>query len=333
MNNYRDILDAMQIYGDKLDTVNVGWIDKDGIQIKDFVRLIFHNDLYVIFGRQMEEREETYKVDYSDIRSIHGMLIPSVEYEHETREDDSFLKCITHPKDTFENEEEMLRAASNLLKELICKYGHWLPRGGKATSYGNLDERDWYIRLEEFVIAARKHRLCYNLNKAMGFKDCDSGGLASEWRCRIYNTVTNLIKIKGIGDDEKHLIAKILPHVKKYKKAKTSNTKIEKVRNITLDSIKNKSEIDILRELMFNFEKDGNIFKPQRRFEDLYFNFVDKTLEDKTCAEIAKVTGASVDTLYGWGRKTRENINYLKNNSNVSNDKKQVLEMIEVFFV
>ena len=333
MNNYTDILDAMQIYGDKLDTVHVGWIDKDGIQIKDFVRLIFHNDLYVIFCRQMEEREETYKVDYSDIRSIHGMLIPKVEYEHEEGENRSFLNCITHRNESFENEEEMLRAASKLLKELICKYGHWLPRGGKAISYGNLDERDWYIRLEEFVIAASKNRYCYNLNKAMGFKDCDSGGLASEWRCRIYNTVSNLIKIKGIGDNEKHLISKILPHVKKYKKAKNNNKKIEKVRNITLDNIKNKSEIDILRELMFNFGKDDNIFKPQRRFEDLYFNFVDKTLEDKTCAEIAKVTGASVDTLYGWGRKTRENINYLKNNSNVSNDKKQVLEMIEVFFV
>ena len=332
MNNYTDLLDAMQIYGDKLDTVHIGWIDKDGIQIKDFVRLIFHNDLYVIFGRQMEEREETYKVDYSDIRSIHGMLIPSVEYEHETCENDSFLTCISHEEDTFENEEEMLRAASKLLKELICKHGHWLPRGMKATSYGNFDERDWYLRLEEFVIAASKNRLCYNLNKAMGFRDCDSGGLASEWRCRIYNTVTNLIKIKSINDNDKHLISKILPHVRKYKVGNRNTKRIERIRKLTLDNIKNKSEINILRELMFNFEKDSNIFKPQKRFEDLYFNFVDKTLEQNAYKEIAKVTGASVDTLYGWARKTRENINYLKNNNNVSNDKKQVLEMIEVFF-
>ena len=336
MISYTDILNAIQIYGDKLDAVHVGWIDKDGFQIEDFVRLIFHNDLYVIFCRQMNEREETYKVDYSDIRSIHGMLVPTKEYEHEVieneDEDDTFISCISHEEDTFENEEEMLKAAAKVLKELICKYGHWNPRGNKATSHVNFDERDWYIRLEEFILAASKNRWCYDLNRAMSFKDSNSGGLASEWRCRIYYTVVNLIKMKSINDDDKHLISKILPHVRKYK-VNNNKKRIEKVRNITLDNIKNKSEINILKELMFNFEKDNNIFKPQKRFEDLYFNFVDKTLERNAYKEIAKVTGASVDTLYGWARKTRENIRYFKNNDNVTNDKKQVLDMIEVFFV
>lgn len=336
MINYTDIINAIQIYGEKLNTVHIGWNDKDGIRINDFVRLIFHNDLYVILGRQTEEREETYKVDYSDIRSIHGMPIHSVEYEHDENEveveDDSFLTCVVCEDESFENEEEMLRAGAKILKELICKYGHWLPRGGKSTLSCNLEEKNWFIRLEDFVIASSKHRFCYDLNKAMSFKDCESGGLASEWRCRIYNTIINLIKIKSINDKDKHLISKILPYVRIKNKPKNNNKKIEKIKNITLDNVKNETEINVLRELMFKFKKDTNIFKPHRKNEKLYFNFVDKTLERNAYSEIAKVTGTSIDTLYGWGKKTRENINYLKNNSRVSDDKKQILEMIGVFF-
>ena len=83
MNNYKDILDAMQIYGEKLETVHVGWIDTDGIQIKDFVRPVFHNDLYVVFARKMVERWESYTVNYSDIRSIHGIQLQSRVFEHD----------------------------------------------------------------------------------------------------------------------------------------------------------------------------------------------------------------------------------------------------------
>ena len=191
MNNYREILDAIQIYCDKLDTVHVGWIDKDGIQIKDFVRLIFHNDLYVIFGRQMEEREETYKVDYSDIRSIHGVQIQNRVFEHDEVEDKVDTLLNVH-KEIIGTDEDMINFShvTEVLKRLMNVYGFRSENDRPTTLTENKKTLDWYLRLQEFIQIAYDYKVGWKIAERMGIKE----NRAIEWKRKLVNTIRSFIK-------------------------------------------------------------------------------------------------------------------------------------------
>lgn len=317
MNNYTDIINAIQIYGEKLNTVHIGWNDKDGIRINDFVRLIFHNDLYVILGRQMEEREETYKVDYSDIRSIHGLQLQNRVFEHDEHDEIDEENFIKTKSSIIGHDEDMMKSINNfshigmLIKKLIDSYGFISIEGRKVRATESLYEKDWYVRLEDFISACYKTSKCYEIGQKMGIKDY----LASEWRLRLYNTVINFLNDKRVNDNDKEVLRLIIDKItpKRNLKPNILNDK-KKINRI----IQNTNEINVLRELMFGVYKNDNcVFKPRVKFREAYEHFIDLKLENEAYYEISNLTGVPVKTLYEWNQKTKNNVNYFrKNNSN-----------------
>ena len=298
MNNYTDILDAMQIYGKKLDAVHVGWIDKDGIEIKDFVRLIFHNDLYVIFGRQMEEREETYKVDYSDIRSIHGMKVHTRKFEHNKVEDevDTLLNV---QKEIIGTDEDMINFShvTEVLKRLMNAYGFRSENDRHTTLTENKKTLDWYLRLQEFIQIAYDYKVGWKIAERMGIKE----NRAIEWKRKIVNTIRSFIKNGRVNKNDKDVLNVI------YNKLKTNKTVISNTKSVSIinHSIKNTNEISLLRKLMFESEE---AFKPHASRLESYYKFVDMKLEEEAISAINKVTGTPLRTLYGWEAKTKNNL-------------------------
>jgi hypothetical protein len=314
MNNYKDILDAMQIYGDKLDTVHVGWIDKDGIEIKDFVRLVWWNDLEVVLIRQMSEREVSRTIPYSDIRSIHGVQLQSRIFEHDEVDEDIFIKT---KSSIIGHDEDMMKTIDNfshigmIIKKLIDSYGFVSVEGNKVRPTESLYEKDWYIRLEEFISVCYKKSKCYEIGQMMGIKD----GVASEWRMRLYNTVINFLNDKRVNENDKEVLRLIIDKITPKRNLKTSlYNDMKKINRV----IQNTNEINVLRELTFGVYKDDNcVFKPRVKFRDAYEHFIDLKLENEAYYEISNVTGVPVKTLYEWNQKTKNNVNYFrKNNSN-----------------
>lgn len=303
MTNYTDILDAIQIYGDKLNAVHVGWIDKDGIQIKDFVRLIFHNDLYVIFGRQMEEREETYKVDYSDIRSIHGMKVHTRKFEHDEVEvevEDKVDTLLTVHKEIIGTDEDMINFShvTDVLKRLMNVYGFRSENDRHTTLTENKKTLDWYLRLQEFIQIAYDYKVGWKIAERMGIKE----NRAIEWKRRIVNTIRSFIKHGRVNKNDKDVLNVIY---NKLKTNKTVNTNDNKSVSIINHSIKNTNEISLLRKLMFESEE---AFRPHSSKLESYYKFVDMMLEEEAISAINKVTGTPLRTLYGWEAKTRNNL-------------------------
>jgi hypothetical protein len=49
-------------------------------------------------------------------------------------------------------------------------------------------------------------------------------------------------------------------------------------------------------------------FKPHPSKLESYYKFVDMMLEEKAISAINKVTGTPMRTLYGWGKKTKNNL-------------------------
>jgi hypothetical protein len=314
MNNYKDILDAMQIYGDKLDTVHVGWIDKDGIEIKDFVRIAFWNDLEVVLIRQMPERKVSRTIAYSDIRSIHGVQLQSRIFEHDEVDEDIFIKT---KSSIIGHDEDMMKTIDNfshigmIIKKLIDSYGFVSVEGNKVRPTESLYEKDWYIRLEEFISVCYKKSKCYEIGQMMGIKD----GVASEWRMRLYNTVINFLNDKRVNENDKEVLRLIIDKITPKRNLKTSlYNDMKKINRV----IQNTNEINVLRELTFGVYKDDNcVFKPRVKFRDAYEHFIDLKLENEAYYEISNVTGVPVKTLYEWNQKTKNNVNYFrKNNSN-----------------
>ena len=314
MNNYKVILDAMQIYGDKLETVHVGWIDKDGIQIKDFVRPVFHNDLYVVFARKMVERWESYTVNYSDIRSIHGVQLQSRVFEHDEIDEESFIKTkssiIGHDEDMMKNIDNFSHIGM-IIKKLIDSYGFISVEGNKVRATESLYEKDWYIRLEEFISVCYKKSKCYEIGQMMGIND----GVASEWRKRLYYTVINFLNDKRVNENDKEVLRLIIDKITPKRSLKPNSLNdMKKINRV----IQNTNEINVLRELMFGVYKNDNcVFKPRVKFRDAYEHFIDLKLENEAYYEISNVTGVPVKTLYEWNQKTKNNVSYFrKNNSN-----------------
>lgn len=299
MNNYREILDAIQIYSDKLDAVHVGWIDKDGIQIKDFVRLIFHNDLYVIFARKMLEREETYTVNYSDIRSIHGMKVQTRKFEHDEVEDKIDTLLNVH-KEIIGTDEDMVNFShvTEVLKRLMNVYGFRSENDRHTSLTENKKTLDWYIRLQEFIQIAYDYKVGWKIAERMGIKE----NRAIEWKRRIVNTIRSFIKNGRVNKNDKDVLNVIYDKLKPNKTVISNDNKSVSIIN---HSIKNSNEISLLRKLMFESEE---AFKPHPSKLESYYKFVDMMLEEKAISAINKVTGTPMRTLYGWGKKTKNNL-------------------------
>lgn len=305
MNNYKDILDAMQIYGKKLDAVHVGWIDKDGIEIKDFVRLVWWNDLEVVLIRQMAEREISRTIPYSDIRSIHGVQLPSRVFEHDEVEidvevedkDDTLLNVHTEIIGT---DEDMINFShvTEVLKRLMNVYGFRSENDRHTTLTENKKTLDWYLRLQEFIQIAYDYKVGWKIAERMGIKE----NRAIEWKRKLVNTIRSFIKNGRVNKNDKDVLSVI------YNKLKTNKTVIsndDKSVSIINHSIKNTNEISLLRKLMFESEE---AFKPHASRLESYYKFVDMKLEEEAISAINKVTGTPLRTLYGWEAKTRNNL-------------------------
>lgn len=329
MISYTDILNAMQIYGDKLDAVHVRWIDKDGIQIEDFVRLIFHNDLYVIFCRQMNEREETYKVDYSDIRSIHGMLVPTKEYEHEVIENevecDDFIASV-HTA-TFDDVVEML-------KKYIEKYGLCLTPKSDFRKYSleSLSTKNVYVELERILNELKKHpddmdTVTRNLGWFYHPENCTYPKPAYDKVSKVKGAIRNTLNhiYKHIPNDKRKLLNEMIyPLVDKIKCSIAKNSGIRRQKKLrkVYDDIEGGK--NLLIKLMFDYDRKYDC--------DEYLPYIGFKLAGYTNTNATSQVNKRHQLGTAWNRKTIHDIDFYLKQVNVSDyEKRELVKMKECF--
>ena len=330
MNNYTDILDAMQIYGDKLETVHVGWIDKDGIQIKDFVRLIFHNDLYVIFGRQMEEREETYKVDYSDIRSIHGMVIPSVKFEQDTC--DEPIEFIARAV------EIDIEGVAEMFKSYIKKFGYYANENSISPTLNLTTECDtWFVDLIPFFVNLKDYpkdmgRVAGNLGwfsiSEKTNKTYPSVQRISQVKGKIRATLSFFNKLEEIPARDKKLMMEALsPLVVSLRNYNSSKTNKEKREKMVYEHPENGREL--LLNLMFSKDK---IFKSKVFRKPEYGDYVLYKLMGYNTKDATHMIDKRHQIGSEWNKKTRRGIDNCLTRCKISDYEKTELSKIRQCF-
>lgn len=317
---YKNIIDTIRIYGDKLPKQYIGWIDKDGIEILDEVRVVFHNDLYMVVARQLPEREVSHTIPYSDIRSIHGMKLKSITFEHDDVTDD--MKPLLEVKSEIIGDDTKLidfNHVTKVLKRLMNMYGYQSDADNHTKLTETRMNKEWYIRLEEFIKVAYDVKIGWKIDERMGLND----GRGVEWKRRLNNTLNFLLKHRKVSDEDKNVL-KVL-----YERLMTrSDMDNSYSSNINYD-IKNEKEVSLLRRLMFT-EHLGNtsVFKPVKKYRSAYDVYIDMMLEKIAMNEIRKVTGVNDSTLYGWATKTKNNLKFF---NDVCKD--EILDKISEVFV
>lgn len=110
-----------------------------------------------------------------------------------------------------DKEEELLQMAVKVLKKLILEYGFVVNRNNDL-SFQNVNGKEWYNRMGEFVRLCYKNKECYEISKKMGF-GLSGEGRVYDWKYRLRETIMVLTLSKEVSRKDKKIIQKILPYI------------------------------------------------------------------------------------------------------------------------
>lgn len=130
---------------------------------------------------------------------------------------------------TIDKEEELLQMAVKVLKKLILENGFVVNRNNDL-SFQNVNGKEWYNCMGEFVRLCSKNKQCYEINKKMGF-GLFSKGRVYDWKYRLRETIMVFIFSDRVSRDDKKIIGKILPYL--------GRTQFEKILSKALKNLKN----------------------------------------------------------------------------------------------
>lgn len=224
----------MKLYRGK--EVFLGYWDKAGNFIEEFVTILHNNDLYVTILRKVNEREETYMIYYDDIRSLHGSEFDCEEFEHEENIEENIEEIVDEDKnqddlickvwDDIPNDAEAAKRGSILLKNYIKNYGYVSENECyNPFNFTQETEPDWYKNLEFFISCCTNP--IYKKHDDLGLACSIDHRKVSDEKKKIRLTIQELIKNNKIKDEDLNLVKAILPFVQRKRKHFTKNNSLE----------------------------------------------------------------------------------------------------------
>lgn len=228
------IIKTMELYRGK--ELFLGYWDKAGNFIEEFVTILHNNDLYVTILRKVNNREETYMIYYDDIRSLHGSEFDCEEFEHEDsneeivdddgKQDDEKNDVLGKVWDDIPNDAEAAKRGSILLKNYIKNYGYISENECyNSFNFTQETEPDWYKNLEFFISCCTNP--IYKKHDDLGLACSIDHRKVSDEKKKIRLTIQELIKNNKIKDEDLNLVKAILPFVQRKRKHYTKNGSVE----------------------------------------------------------------------------------------------------------
>lgn len=231
------IIKTMKLYRGK--ELFLGYWDKAGNFIEEFVTILHNNDLYATILRNVNDREETYMIYYDDIRSLHGSEFDCEEFEHEDsneeivdddgNQDDEKDDVLGKVWDDIPNDAEAAKRGSILLKNYIKNYGYVSENECyNSFNFTQETEPDWYKNLEFFISCCTNP--IYKKHDDLGLACSIDHRKVSDEKKKIRLTIQELIKNNKIKDEDLNLVKAILPFVQRKRRHYTKNGSVENAR-------------------------------------------------------------------------------------------------------